>query len=58
MKIAFGMNIDAVNKQDSILNVYLSKSLKSLMSYFFDPFMNVTKDLYIENIKYILIKSK
>lgn len=52
------MNIDAVNKQDSILNVYLSKSLKSLMSYFFDPFMNVTKDLYIENIKYILIKSK
>jgi hypothetical protein len=35
------MNTDAVNQEDSVLNAYLSFTLKTLMIILFDPLMKV-----------------
>jgi hypothetical protein len=42
------MNTDAVTQKDSVLNLYLSKVLQTLMKTTVDPFMKV-------NLKYNVI---
>ena len=48
------MNTDAVNQKDSILNMYLSKMLKTIMQHFFDPLMPVDVFFLLSLFNYFL----
>lgn len=52
-KIAFGMQTDAVNQKQSILNEYLSRVLQISMANILDPFMSVKKRRFLQLKKVI-----